>query len=61
LQSFINRSGRFLGIARFVGILDAQNQFAAVMSGKEPIKQRRPRAADVEITGRRRRETDADF
>jgi len=47
----VNRSRRFLRIARFIGVFDPQNEFAAVMACEEPIEQRGPRAADVQITG----------
>jgi hypothetical protein len=59
-QSFVNRSGGFLGIARFIGIFDTQNEFAAVMSGKKPVEKRGARAADMEIASRRGGETGAD-
>ena len=42
-----------------VGVFDAEDERAAVPAGVEPVEQRRARAADVEIAGRRRRETDA--
>src|SRR5205823_10137017 len=61
LQPFVNRRHRFLGVARPVGVLDAQNEFAAMMSCEQPIKKRRSRAANMEITSRRRSETDTDF
>src|SRR6266478_9927359 len=48
-QSFINRSCGLFGVACSIGVLDAQNEFAAVMSREEPIKQRGSCAADVEI------------
>src|SRR6266487_5704667 len=61
LQTFVNRRHRFLGVASPVGVLDAQNEFATVTSCEEPIKKRCARATDMEITSRRRSETDADF
>ena len=39
-----------------VGVLDAQEVTAAVLAGEQPVEQRRPRSADVQITGGRRRE-----
>ena len=42
-----------------VGVFDAQDEGAAMAAGVEPVEQRRAGAADVEIAGRRRRETDA--
>ena len=43
-----------------VGVFDAQDERAAVAAGVEPVEERGARAADVQIPGRRRRETDAD-
>src|SRR2546429_1665211 len=60
-QSFINRGGGFFSIARSIGVLDAQNEFAVVMSREEPIEKGGARAADVEIASGRRGEADADF
>src|SRR6266513_3164074 len=37
-QSFINRSCGFFGVACSIGVFNAQNEFAAVMSCKKPIK-----------------------
>src|SRR5207244_4115269 len=59
-QSFINRRGGFFGIARSIGVLDAQNEFAVVMSREEPIEKGRTGAADVEIASGRGGKTDAD-
>src|SRR5438094_2236281 len=60
-QCFINRGGGFFSIARSIGVLDAQNEFAAVMSREEPIEKGCTCAADVEIASGRGGETDADF
>src|SRR5205823_3569372 len=60
-QPFINRGGGFFSIARSIGVLDAQNEFAAVMSREEPIEKGCTCAADVEIASGRGGETDADF
>src|SRR5437773_12510609 len=60
-QSFIDRGSGFFGIARSIGVLDAQNEFAVVMSREEPIEKSGARAADVEIASGRRGEADADF
>ena len=43
-----------------IGVFDAQHERAAVPAGVEPVEQRRPGAADVEIAGRRGSEADAD-
>src|SRR5437879_3473279 len=61
LQAFINRGRGFLGIALGVSVFDSKNQFAAMMVNEEPVKERSARPADVQITGGRRRETDANF
>src|SRR5205814_2036691 len=60
-QSFINRGGCFFGIARSISVLDAQNEFAVVVSREEPIEKGRTCAADVEIASGRGGKTDADF
>ena len=52
LQALVNRRHRLLDVASFVSVFDAQNKFAAVMPRKEPVEERRSRAADVEIAGR---------
>ena len=51
LQPFINRSRRFFRIARFVGVLDPQNEFATVMACEEPIEEGGTRATNMKITG----------
>ena len=43
-------------VARLVGVLNAQDERAAVLAHEEPVEQRGPRAADVEVPGRRRGE-----
>ena len=43
-----------------VGVLDAQHEGAAVPPREQPVEQRRARAADVKVAGRRRGEPDAD-
>ena len=61
LESLIDRGRGFLGVAFRVGVLNSENQFAAVMVNEKPIKQSGPRAADVEITGRRWSESDSNI
>ena len=46
-----NGLNRFRRGALAVGVFDAKNKFAAVMTGKQKIEQRRARAADMQITG----------
>ena len=48
--------GRSLGVR----VLDAQDERAAMAAREEPVEERRARAADVQITGRRRREANAN-
>ncbi len=43
-----------------VGVLDAQDERAALMAGEQPVEQGGPGAADVEETRRRRRKTGPD-
>ena len=51
-----DRVDRLVGRARLVGILDAQQELAAVVAGEQPVEQRRARAADVQEAGRGGRE-----
>ena len=55
-----NRINRALCGSRAVGIFDPQQEFAAKMPCIQPVEQRRSRAADMEITGRRRRKAGHD-
>ncbi len=48
------------GRALDVGILDAQHEDAAMPAREQPVEKRGAGAADVEIAGRRGRETDAE-
>src|SRR5437868_5640143 len=60
-QSLVDGRRGFLRVTRAVGIFDPQNKCAAVMSSEEPVKERGPRPADVQVPGRRWSETDSDF
>ena len=51
---------KFAGGALPVGIVDAQDEVAVVLACGQQCEQRRSRAADVQISGRTRRETGAD-
>src|SRR5262249_32454970 len=42
-----------------IGVLDAKDEGAALPPRPEPVEERRPHAPDVEVAGRRGRETDA--
>ena len=55
-----NDIDRFLRGARPVGVLDAQNEFAASAARIQPVEQRGTGAADVKITGRARWKTGDD-
>src|SRR3954463_9541298 len=48
-----------LRAASLVGVLDAQQKLAAVVLDEEPVEERRASATDVQITGRRRCESQA--
>ena len=56
-----DRVDRRLGRARAVGILDPQQELAAVMAREQPVEQRGARAADMQKAGRRRREPGDDW
>ncbi len=60
-QSFVDGGHRFLGVALHIGVFDAQHEFSAVMPREQPVEKRGARSADVQITGRRGGETNADF
>src|SRR6267378_2148177 len=60
-QPFINRSRRFLGVARSIRVFDPKDKGAAMMSHEEPIEKRRARPANVQVPGRRRREANSDW
>ena len=47
-------------VAPLVGVVDAQNELAAVPARVQPIEQGGPHAADVQVTGGARREPRAD-
>ena len=51
----------FLGIARGVGVLDAQDERAAGVAGVKPVEQGGARAADVQVAGGRGGKTNARF
>src|SRR5262249_582967 len=56
---FENALDHFVRRALGVGVLDAQDEDAAVTPREEPVEERRSRAADVKITGRGRSESNA--
>src|SRR5690606_34628584 len=52
---------RLARAAYLIGILDAQNEFAAVLAGEAEVEQRDVRGAHVRIAGGRRRNAGSDF
>ena len=56
-----NGRDRSLGRALAIGVLDAQQERSAETFGVEPVEQRRTRAADMQESGRRRREAGDDL
>ena len=58
LVDHVHRAGN---LALLVGILDAEDELAAVAAGVEVRVQRRAQAAQVQVTGRAGGETGADF
>ena len=55
-----NRRQRRSTFRSGVGVVDAQQELAAMPPGKQPIEQRRANAADVQIAGRAGSETSAN-
>ena len=55
-QGAIDPLGPLVAVALGVGVLDAQQERTALLTGEEPVEQGRAGASDVEIAGRRRRE-----
>ena len=47
-------------VALGVGVLDPQQELAALVAGEQPVEQHRAGAADVEVARRRRGEADTD-
>ena len=56
VEALEDRARALVGAARAVGVLDAQQELAAVVLGVEPVEERRAGAADVEVSRRRRSE-----
>ena len=46
--------------AGLIGVFHSHDERAAMVAGKEPVENRRARTADVEMTGGRRSETNAN-
>ncbi len=52
-EAIENGRDGWLGGALAIGILDPQQHFSAGVAGVEPVEERRPRTADVQIAGGR--------
>jgi hypothetical protein len=59
-HAFEDACGGFRRVAGAIGVLDAQDEGAAVLAGHQPVEQGRAGTSDVEITGGRGSEADAD-
>ena len=57
LEAFEDRARALVGAARLVGVLDAQQELAAMLPSKEPVEERGARAAHVQVAGRGGRES----
>src|SRR5690606_27890025 len=51
--------GEFLARALDIGVVEAQHIPAGRLPGEQPVEQRGTRIADMDMAGRRRRETDS--
>src|SRR5947209_2238956 len=60
-QAIEDRGDRLVGRARAVGVLDAQQEFAATPARIKPVEQCGARAADVQEAGRRGRKAGDDL
>jgi hypothetical protein len=59
-QPVVNGLRGFGGVARAIGVFNAKDKSAAGVFRVKPVEQGRPRATDMEVTGGRRSETDAN-
>jgi hypothetical protein len=50
-----------LGVASFVGVLNAEDKLAAAVTRVEPVEKGRTSPAYMQVTGRRGSKSDADF
>ena len=60
VQAVQNRRERFVDVPLRIGVVDPQNELPALPFGEQPIEQRRPHAADVQVAGRAGSEASAD-
>src|SRR5262245_3260666 len=61
LQTFEDSPNHLFTGALDVGVFDAEDEFAAGLAGEQPVEQRGARPADVQISGRRRGETNTNL
>ncbi len=59
-QAVKDRLACRLGVARLIGVLDAQDKLTTVTAGVEPVEQGGARPADVQVAGGGGSKTDAD-
>ena len=55
-----DRLGAALDVPRRIGVVDPQQEAAAVLVGEAPVRDRAQRAAEMQRPGRARREADSD-
>ena len=60
MQRVVHDLDRLVGAAGAVGVLDAQDERAAVVAREQVVVERGARVADVQRPGRGRRDPDAD-
>src|SRR5688572_27408223 len=60
LESIDNRQQGFFYVSTRVSVVNAQQELPAVLPGVEPVEQRGPHAADVQIAGGTRSEAGAN-
>src|SRR4051812_3357304 len=61
MKSVVDGSRCFLGVARFVGVFDAQDKPTTMMPREKPVEEGSARSADMQVAGGRWRETNANF
>ena len=59
-QAVQDRRQRLLDVPLLIGVVDPQDELAAVPPGEQPAEQGRADAADVKVSGRTRSEAGAD-
>src|SRR5947207_1573651 len=56
-ERILDLAGRLGDLPARVGVLDSEPKLAALVAREEPVEERSPDAADVEVAGRTRRKT----